>query len=76
MLPIQKLKVRLISPSTEQIETETAIFSKHISNAEADALLCEWAPDPELLTFGKKNNGIAANLPVGSMRYMEKSSQI
>ena len=50
----QKLKVRLISPWTDRVETETAIFSKHISSGEADALLCEWAPDPELLTFKKR----------------------
>lgn len=33
------------------METETADFSVDIPAEKADALLCEWAPDPDLFTF-------------------------
>lgn len=49
-----KLKIRLISPWTEKVETPSAIFSTSIGVDEADALLCEWAPSPELFTFPRR----------------------
>jgi hypothetical protein len=36
------------------METETAVFSVDIPAEKADALLCEWAPDPELFTFPRR----------------------
>ena len=52
---VKKLQVRLISPWTSHLETETAIFSREITVANADALLAEWAPSDELFTFaGRK----------------------
>lgn len=50
----QRLQVRLKSPWTTRIETETAVFSVDIPTEKADALLCEWAPDPELFTFPRR----------------------
>ncbi len=49
-----RLQVRLRSPWTRYVETETAVFSVDIPVEEADALLCEWAPDPELFTFPRR----------------------
>lgn len=49
-----KLQVRLISPWQTYIETETAVFSVEIPTERADALLCEWAPSPELFTFPRR----------------------
>ncbi|HQZ64176.1 MAG TPA: glycosyltransferase family 10 [Planctomycetaceae bacterium] len=49
-----KLQVRLISPWQTYTETETAVFSADIPEKKADALLCEWAPHPELLTFPRR----------------------
>lgn len=46
-----KLRVRLKSAWTQQIETESAVFIRDLPLAEADALLSEWAPDAELFTF-------------------------
>ena len=52
---VKKLQVRLISPWTSHLETETAIFSREITVANADALLAEWAPSDELFSFsGRK----------------------
>jgi hypothetical protein len=51
---MKKLQVRLKSPWTDRVETELALFSRQIPADEADALLCEWAPDDELVTFGKR----------------------
>jgi hypothetical protein len=52
---VKKLQVRLISPWTNHVETETATFSRDITEAKADALLSEWAPSEELFTFrGRK----------------------
>jgi len=48
------MQVRLISPWTERIETELAVFSRDIRTDQADALLCEWAPAPELFTFPRR----------------------
>lgn len=50
----QRLQVRLKSPWTTRMETETAVFSVDIPAEKADALLCEWAPDPELFTFPRR----------------------
>lgn len=50
----KRLQVRLRSPWTRYIETETAVFSVDIPPEKADALLCEWAPDPELFTFPRR----------------------
>jgi hypothetical protein len=50
----QKLQIRLISPWTERVETDEAVFSVDISTERADALLCEWAPSPELFTFPRR----------------------
>lgn len=49
-----KLQVRLISPWTKCVETEEAIFSVNFPADKADALLCEWAPSPELFTFPRR----------------------
>jgi hypothetical protein len=51
---MSKLQVRLISPWTECVETEVANFSTKIATDKADALLCEWAPSPELDTFPRR----------------------
>lgn len=51
---MSKLQVRLISPWTTRVETESAVFSTEISTEQADALLCEWAPSPELFTFPRR----------------------
>ncbi len=51
---MEKLQVRLISPWTSHLETETAIFSRDINTANADALLSEWAPSEELFTFPRR----------------------
>jgi hypothetical protein len=45
------LKIRIISPYRKQYAVEGYLFSAHISLHDADALLCEWAPDEEILTF-------------------------
>lgn len=50
----EKLQVRLRSPWTTHVETETAVFSVDIPTEKADALLCEWAPHPELFTFQRR----------------------
>jgi hypothetical protein len=50
----QRLQVRLKSPWTTRMETETAVFSVDIPAEKADALLCEWATDPELFTFPRR----------------------
>lgn len=50
----KKLQVRLISPWHSYTETETAVFSAEIPTEKADALLCEWAPSPELFTFPRR----------------------
>jgi hypothetical protein len=49
-----KVQIRLISPWNKQIETSNAVFSTEISTQEADALLCEWAPSHELLSFPRR----------------------
>ena len=46
-----KLQVRLKSPWAERVDTELAVFSRDIPAEQADALLCEWAPDDELFRF-------------------------
>jgi hypothetical protein len=52
---MSKLQVRLKSPWTDRVETELAVFSREIPAEQADALLCEWAPDAELFSFpGRK----------------------
>ncbi len=46
------LRVRLVRPfGPLDIETPQALFSTRIAAADADALLCEWAPTDELLSF-------------------------
>ncbi len=52
--PAGKLQVRLRSPWTTYMETDSAVFSVDIPSEKADALLCEWAPDPELFTFPRR----------------------
>ena len=52
--PAKKLQIRLISPWQTYTETETAVFSTEIPTEKADALLCEWAPSPELFTFPRR----------------------
>ena len=50
-----KLQVRLKSAWTERFETPRAVFSRDLPAQQADALLCEWAPDDELFSFrGRK----------------------
>ncbi len=51
---MSKLQVRLISPWTTRIETEDAVFCTQIPTDRADALLCEWAPSPELFAFPRR----------------------
>lgn len=50
----RKLQVRLVSPWTEEVDTEEAYFSAKIPTEEADALLSEWSPSPELFTFPRR----------------------
>lgn len=50
----RKLQVRLISPWTKEVDTEEAFFSVDIPAEEADALLSEWSPSPELFTFPRR----------------------
>lgn len=47
-------KIRLISPWMEDLRVGDALFSRHIPAEEADALLCDWAPSPELFTFPRR----------------------
>ncbi len=47
----RKSQIRLVSPWTRFVETETAIFSTEISMGDADALLSEWAPSDDLFKF-------------------------
>ena len=54
MSATDKLQVRLISPWQTYTETDTAIFSRDMPVEKADALLCEWAPHPELFTFPRR----------------------
>jgi len=49
-----RLQVHLKSPWSGRIETELAVFSPDIPLEQADALLCEWAPTPELFTFPRR----------------------
>ena len=49
-----RLQVRLKSPWTDRVETELAVFSHDIPVEQADALLCEWAPDDELFSFPRR----------------------
>ena len=51
---MSKLMVRLISPWTKEMDTESAFFSSEIPEADADALLCEWAPSDELFSFPRR----------------------
>jgi hypothetical protein len=51
---MKKLQVRLISPWTTRVETESAVFSTDIPTQRADALLCEWAPSTELFSFPRR----------------------
>lgn len=47
-----KLQVRLVRPfGPFELETDNARFSTAMSARDADALLCEWAPHNEMLTF-------------------------
>lgn len=54
LMHTSKPKVRLLSPWNKRFETSDAIFSADIPTKEADALLCEWAPHPELFTFPRR----------------------
>jgi hypothetical protein len=49
-----RLQVHLKSPWSGRIETEQAVFSPDIPLEKADALLCEWAPTPELFSFPRR----------------------
>lgn len=49
-----KLQVRVISPWFDELETEEAFFSVQLPAEKADALLCDWAPSDELLTFPRR----------------------
>ena len=51
---MQKKKIRLLSPWSQHIETDTALFSACISTEEADALLCMWSPAEELFSFPRR----------------------
>ena len=44
-------RIRLLSPWREKYQTAQCLFSRNIPFDIADALLCEWAPYDELLTF-------------------------
>ena len=49
------LQVKVVSPWFGSLETTEAFFSSRIASEDADALLCDWAPSDELLTFkGRK----------------------
>ncbi len=52
--PHDRLQVHLKSPWSVRIETNLAVFSNDIPLEKADALLCEWAPSPELFTFPRR----------------------
>jgi len=49
-----KIQVRVISPWFGELQTEEAFFSVRLPPEEADALLCDWAPSNELLTFPRR----------------------
>jgi hypothetical protein len=49
-----KLRVRAVSPWFEEMETPDAYFSAKLQSEKADALLCDWAPNPELFTFARR----------------------
>lgn len=68
-----KFQIRLISPWTKYIETETAIFSSEISEKSADALLCEWKPSNELLTFSRRKAWYCCE-PQCQFNYLDKKS--
>ena len=51
---MRKLMVRLISPWTKEVDTESAFFSSKVRSDDADALLCEWAPSDELFSFSRR----------------------
>lgn len=48
----QKPRIRLIRPwGPYEFQTPEAVFSTEIAPQQADALVCEWAPTAELLSF-------------------------
>jgi hypothetical protein len=49
-----KLQIRVISPWFGELETEDAFFSVNLPTEKADALLCDWAPSDELITFPRR----------------------
>ncbi len=51
---MNKKQIRLLSPWSQRIETEHAVFCSRIEPAAADALLCMWSPSPELLSFPRR----------------------
>jgi hypothetical protein len=51
---VRKLQVRVISPWFQEMETDEVFFSVKIHAETADALLCDWAPAPELFTFPRR----------------------
>ena len=50
----RKLQVRVVSPWFGQLETDEVFFSSQLSQHEADALLCDWAPSEELFDFPRR----------------------
>lgn len=51
---MKKLRCRLLSPWNKHIETDAALFSVDIAASTADAILSEWSPSNELLSFRKR----------------------
>jgi len=47
-------KIRVISPWFGELRLPDAILSKAIPSEEADALLCDWSPSPELDSFPRR----------------------
>lgn len=47
-------KVRVISPWLKELRAGDTLFSASLPAAEADALLCDWAPSDELFAFPRR----------------------
>jgi hypothetical protein len=50
----EKFRIRVVSRWPRCLETETAVLASEIPAEQADALLCEWEPSEELLTFPRR----------------------
>jgi hypothetical protein len=51
---LHPIRVRVVSPWFGELSTPSAFFSVNIAPENADALLCDWAPSEELLSFPRR----------------------